>query len=124
MRNPLRSRSVVALLAATTLSLAVPGAAGAADHSGVSPSYTAGCATAQVYSLYHGLAVRESPHNTAKIMETVDKDELAHCWLGWVTLGDRYNGCGVSNANGWIHIVTRQGQWGYSAMTCWEDFNG
>lgn len=120
MRKSLRSRSVLALLTAAALSVAVPSVAKADDPAGLAASFTRHCATGEVRALADGVKIRAFPHNTAAIVDTVSQGDQHACDYGGVYISDRYNGCCVYNANGWIRVYGNY-QWGYSAMTCWED---
>ena len=120
-----RAKTVASLLAAGAFCLASQSVANAAsgdvDRSGKSASYTDFCATGRVASLYDGLKIRTRAENDAPVMETVGLGAVHACKVGTWKLGDRYNGCGVNNANGWIIVSTSDGRIGFSAMTCWRD---
>ncbi|MFI6338748.1 hypothetical protein [Streptomyces sp. NPDC050535] len=120
MRKTLRSRLAAALMATAALSLAIPGAARAADESAGSAAYSYRCATGTAESLAGGVQIRDQPRNDADVLVTVKKGNWRQCAPGYYVTGDRYNGCGVYGASAWIYLWTPYGN-GYSAMTCWAD---
>ncbi|MET8030572.1 hypothetical protein [Streptomyces avermitilis] len=125
MRESSQLRPIAMLLAAAALSLVSPSVANAASadaaRSEKSASYTDSCATGLAVSLYNGLKIRSQPKNNATVIATAGLGDPYPCELDTVKLGDRYNGCGVYNANGWIIIQVGPERYGYSAMTCWRD---
>ncbi|WP_158872527.1 MULTISPECIES: hypothetical protein [Streptomyces] len=125
MRTFFQTKPVSVLLAAATLSLVFPNVANAASADGArsqkSPAYSNSCATGMAVSLYNGLKIRAQPKNNATVIATAGLNDPYPCQLDTVRLGDRYNGCGVYNANGWLIIQIGPERYGYSAMTCWRD---
>ncbi|WP_432166077.1 hypothetical protein [Streptomyces sp. bgisy031] len=121
MKKSLRSRTVASLAAAAAISLAIPGAANAADHSAKSASFTDGCATGMVTPISTWGQIRALAKNNARILEAVPNDQNRVCSPNSTVVGDPYKGCGYNRANGWIKVKTFGGQWGWVAMTCWDD---
>ncbi|MEU2674824.1 hypothetical protein ABZ622_39560 [Streptomyces sp. NPDC007164] len=116
MGKIMRSRLTVTLTVAAVVGLALPGVAGAADHSTQPMSNTAcddGKATAK-----ENVAIRTSTSTSAALVTTALKGQTWACGVNGVILGDRYTACGTSNGNGWFYVYN-DNYAGYTASGCW-----
>ncbi|MFI2761899.1 hypothetical protein ACH5A3_24015 [Streptomyces echinatus] len=121
MRKSPRFRHVATVMALAAIGLAVPGTAEAASRSAKSASFNSGCPTGEVVAVA-SVNVRTEPKTTAPVLERVAARDWRYCYFDSVKLGGRYDACGHTNANGWIHILSKvDNRWGWSAMTCWND---
>ncbi|MEU4565718.1 hypothetical protein [Micromonospora sp. NPDC023956] len=129
-------KSLLALVATAGLVVAAPGAASAAPDeapprtgavASVAPqqvgvNHTTSCPTGWVVSDANNLPVRTSPSTTASLIEWGQSGWLYECYPNTYYLGDRYTACGVTNANGWIAVWVPGTGWGFTYMTCLDDY--
>ena len=123
----MKIRHVLTGVAATVIlmmgAIEAPAAIAASPASSLkSASYTDSCATGYVTPIGAYGYIKSDAKNSAPVLETVYPGEYRVCAQHEYTLGDRYNGCGVTDANGWVYVETGNGNgWGWAAMTCWGD---
>ncbi|MFG2111760.1 hypothetical protein ACGFRB_03830 [Streptomyces sp. NPDC048718] len=118
MRKYLGARSVAALAAAALIGLMVPGVADAAQGSADSASYTrCNSGGVELATAAEAVTVRTGPSVSAAVVTTAQKGTT--WWCRGYAVGDRYNACGVTQANAWIYVFNNNYA-GYSAMTCWN----
>ncbi|MDT0530150.1 hypothetical protein RM555_14255 [Micromonospora sp. DSM 115977] len=85
-------------------------------------AYSTQCATGTVESLANNLPIRASYSTSASVLEWGQMGDRFSCYRNQWALGSRYTACGVSQANGWLHVITNNGMSdGWAYMTCLED---
>src|SRR3954452_493613 len=111
------SRVTWAALATLGLALVTPGTAAVA-----APYAT--CSGLAVHSIANNLPIFDRPYITSPRLETVQRGDYLYCAASGVRLGDRYDACGVTRANGWVAVHPSTGDGlriGYAYMTCMRD---
>lgn len=99
----------------TALFLAVPTTAQAA-------TYTQKCGTGRVASLANNLPLYvDISINSESWDNRYSKGDQFNCEKGGLYVGGRYTACGVTNGNGWIKILFRDGITMFTYQACLKD---
>jgi hypothetical protein len=110
-----RSRVTWAALATLGMTLVTP----------ASPALAAPYATCSgsgvVRSIANNLPIRAWHSITSARLDTLQRGDYLDCLSGAVSLGDRYDACGVSRANGWLPVRVADGPTGWTYWTCLVD---
>jgi hypothetical protein len=99
-----------------------PGAGDSRHRSRCRPYAT--CSGLAVHSIANNLPIFDRPYITSPRLETVQRGDYLYCAASGVRLGDRYDACGVTRANGWVAVHPSTGDGlriGYAYMTCMRD---
>ena len=110
----MRSRVTWAALAALGATLVTPASPALAA------SY-ATCRTGYAKSVANNLPIFERNSITSRRVDTLQRGDILGCRSTQVALGDRYDACGVTRANGWLPVFVINGPNGWTYWTCLAD---